>query len=229
MPETIYLLAPVFAYCQVLAAFSVIVDGGAPKLKLIFKSVASASFIVGGALFMRYSTSEYSKYIMLSLVFGAAGDVLLALHVFFADKKKKLVLNAAGGLAFAAGHAIYMLMFFASARFNAAFLPLPAIFALVPLLAKKRIVSAFGKKAVLPLCAYSLILGLLIAAAASLLSSAPTAKNAVMLAAAVVFAVSDFLLVSRMLGVGKEKAMFHAAMITYYTAQWAFALSIALL
>ncbi|MDR3215799.1 MAG: lysoplasmalogenase [Clostridiaceae bacterium] len=237
----------------VLAGFSVLLGGVAAYFgkneshlpKLLVKTAASLLFCIAAlAAFLRSSTDSpvYAASIALALILGLTGDIFLAAEALCSDKKTSSVFLIFGGACFLTGHLFYIVIFFILAPiiplvFLLA-LVVPAMFlalALVPVIKTedgKRVPILGAGKLLIPFLIYALILGLLLSSALNAYLHLNSVAGSVVLAASVLFILSDTsLAINGFSSVNFKLKPYlnYPVFILYYIAQALFAISIALI
>ncbi len=84
------------------------------KLSFCYKMLASAVFVLNGAIAYGYSAgSPYAKTVVAGLVFGFVGDAFLAIDPFLNDRlrEKKAIFGVIGAAFFFVGHILYIIAF----------------------------------------------------------------------------------------------------------------------
>lgn len=236
-------------FSLLFAVWTAFLDGIEPRFKLVFKTLTSALFIAGGAVFFAaHGSGDGAGMILAALVLGGAGDVLLSLHSLVGRNKagaidtdtaqkelrqKKritLIFNALGGLCFVAGHALYIAVFVGRGEFQPSS-PLGMPFFLIPalILALKIQKKTGNHKIGFAIVVYALVLGVFVLSAFNLVLWEATAQNVLIFVSALLFAASDFLLAVFNFTDGKtsKRIIFYFIMVCYALAQWGFVYSIA--
>ena len=206
------------------------------------KILASGIFVCFGLYaYMNSDKGPYARLILIALVLGMMGDALLSLDPFFKGENKKrngIISFVIGAAVFLAGHIVYIVSFVKELKIRDAF-NLPAFLILLAVifvvaLAVKKIKDVKLGKAGIPILVYSLGLssmGALSICLAFFGFKGQFALQAVLVVAPLLFIVSDASLGMKI--ADKERfdtlKMRYVTLVTYYTAQMLFGLSIALM
>lgn len=195
---------------------------------MVCKFMASFGFI-GVAIAGNYVNGgadlEYFSLICFALMFGFCGDIFLGIKEIAPIFKKKLVVL--GTAFFLIGHIVYLIGFFkiGASTVSTIFLPLGVGVALIMIAVLK--VNADKKfKAILTV--YYALLVFKIGASATLVYKDASVTSILLLAASVLFIISDSCLgIIYFTPVKKKNGLVMAELSTYYPAQLMFALSVA--
>lgn len=204
------------------------------------KMLASSIFVLNGVIsFLSSEKGVYAKLILTALVLGMLGDAFLSVDAFFKEdenKKRNTVITVVvGAFVFLTGHIIYIIAFalelkarevFSLAMFLSAWLVL-----LFTAIGIKTALRVKMKKMALPMLVYAIVLSSMGAMSICLSLrgfSGNTPVQAVMIIAPMFFIISDSTLALKY----ADRERFGTlnirmvTLLTYYTAQMLFGLSI---
>ncbi|MFA5449381.1 MAG: lysoplasmalogenase [Clostridia bacterium] len=204
---------------------------GKHSCRLVAKLSASLMFFLVGLGALNY-TKEYSFYatlVLLALMFGMFGDVFLCINPL-AEGKNKLLFDSLGLATFLVGHLVFIVIFLSQTHFNFYLLPILLVMPAGLIVLNLIKVMNLGKLAPAYI-AYSVILGLMMISTINYYINMPSTKSLMALIAGILFSVSDCTIAYRKFG--KSSKAVHTVLIfivllTYYTAQVLFALTIAI-
>lgn len=216
-------MAALVAACLVLGVWYATFHGKPNRKKaLCVKSAASLMFVILAIVCLAVKSSSYGAVILFALIAGAIADVLLGMRFITAHYKQRFFL--AGAAVFALGHIGYIVAINLLGKVDLVYYILGAALGIalcgIPMLLKK---VHYGKLRI-PLFGYAIILGMMLMSAVSYAVSSGAGWQAV-LVAAVLFAISDFVLLL-MLFVKSDMPGSIVNLSTYYAAQSLFALTI---
>ena len=192
----------------------------------VLKGTASLIFVALGFLAMNFAGDKFSKLVFIGLICGAVGDVLLELRLVFPKIGSKIFL--VGILVFMAGHILYLcalipgcpaILWYLLGGAAVSALLLVWILSTVEAKLAFRIFGVFYISAVTLMTA--LALGNLIAA--------PVAEKLLFFAGAVLFLVSDVVLIFNTFGKEEKYSLRITNLICYYLGQLLIALSLGVL
>lgn len=194
------------------------------RAALLLKALSSLYFVLLGFFLMkRCPDPRYARYIFAGLLFGLGGDVLLNLcHLI---KENRLVFLA-GGTLFLTGHILYLLALLPAAG------SLLRVFLYTLLLFLPLVLFVYWRTAeetVLRILAliYLLAVTLMTASALSFFHEAPALYRArLIFPGALLFLLSDTLLVKNMLNQNRFRWMRIVLLVFYYLGQTLIALSL---
>lgn len=196
------------------------------KRALAVKTAASLCFVALGALACMSAGSRYGGTVLVALIIGAVADVVLGARFIFRAKKKTELFFLLGAGLFAAGHIAYIVAFDTAGAVRPllilAGVALGCAVLAGPLLLKK---VKYGRLKG-PVFGYGAVLGVMLVCAIGYLAGGGTCGTLV-LAAAVLFAISDMLLLF-MTVAQSNAAINYVNLATYYAAQILFAWSVLL-
>lgn len=193
---------------------------------LIFKSAASIVFVaLGAVMFSVTADALFGALVVAGLVFGAIGDVLLNLRKIIEKAARKIF--AAGIAAFMTGHLLYTAALISrgpSALIIAVPLAALSCAALTPFVLKR--IDVEGKLKTFGIVYMTVIL-FMTACAAGLLILQPFNWGHLLFAAgAVLFTLSDVILIFSLFGRKEHKTFRALNLSTYYAGQILIALSL---
>ncbi|MGI6668813.1 MAG: lysoplasmalogenase [Acetivibrionales bacterium] len=223
-----YLL--VFCGCVIQAAFIRYEYAEKPGAALVLKGLASAVFVLLGFSLLPVCTDPYfGRLVTTGLIFGAIGDVLLALKLLLDGKTAQNVFMA-GIAAFLAGHVLYIAALI-TRDIGALWVGVPVCavlsVALLPFFILRRIeveknIKNFG-------IVYVVMILLMTGAAAGLLAIQPFNPGYLLFAVgAVFFTLSDIVLIFALFGKKKHQSFRAINLSAYYAGQVLIALSLML-
>jgi uncharacterized membrane protein YhhN len=206
------------------------------------KMVASGIFVLHGLFWFLAvdSRREYAKFVMLALALGMVGDALLSFEPFLKGEHKKrntLIILVIGAGVFLAGHIMYIVAFIREFKALGTFKPAVFLIAwaviwIAALIAKKFSGVRLGKLAY-PMLVYSL--GLSAMGAQSICMAICSFPGDYLLKGVMLLAPTLFIVSDSSLGLKfADRERFgtlqvrYVTLITYYTAQMLFGLSIML-
>ena len=195
---------------------------------LILKGITGLCFVAAGALTASLCPNRgFALRVVTGLIFGLAGDELLALR--FLCLRKKDICFAAGGAFFAVGHVLYILAVFQC--------QIPLLQAAVPaggagfffslLYLRRRRMHAGSMQ--LPLLVYMLLLCVSLAVSWGAAAKQPSLHFFLFSAGTLLFLTSDNILFAFCFGERHTDGMYQAIHGTYYAAQLCFALSMGMM
>lgn len=226
--NVVYILIPLFVYSLLFSILAAHIGKYAAALKLAFKAAASLLFVAGGVIAALNSPGVYGGMILAALVLGALGDVFLSMYAIL--PRRAGIFNIVGGACFFAGHILYLVLFLGEAKLFWPLLAVAALFFAIALAFKKGISRAFGKKLLLPVALYALVLGLLLVSTLNLVLAKPGEAGVLRLFASLLFIGSDIALLTQNAAesIKLKRISAYAVMSLYYTAQWIFILTVCL-
>jgi uncharacterized membrane protein YhhN len=196
--------------------------------KLIFKSVASVSFVLVGVFSMLHTIfSTWQVLIIAGLVFGLMGDIFLAVTV--SDSKDKMIFDLFGVAAFVVGHICYILAFSVIApRFNLWLIFLIVAFPAAIVLMQALKVFKMNLRDNIIALGYSSLLGVMLAFAVNVTVCRGSSLCYVFLAVgAALFAASDVVRCLSMHSVRlKDNKYLSFSLLAYYAGQLLIALAL---
>ncbi|MDI9590459.1 MAG: lysoplasmalogenase [Acidobacteriota bacterium] len=214
--------------CLAIAAVFILVE----KMKRYvvadtIKGVASAFFVVLGVLgATRANDATFARMVVVGLVLGALADVLLNLRYVYEGRRGQIAFLA-GTLVFLAGHVCYIIACVPHCNL----LPLAAVVA-VPLTAALMwwILGQIEAGPVLKICGVLYIgaVVLLNCVALATLATSPNAHWLMFLVGAMLFLVSDVILILNNFGSKPRFLMRVANLMLYYAGQLLIALCLQL-
>lgn len=118
-----------FAIDMVFAAMYI--KFGHPKVtkkSYVYKLIAAGVFVLNGVIaYSFFNNSEFSKWVLVGLIFGCLGDIVIALEPFIKDDEKKKKRNTiavtCGGVIFFIGHIFYIVAFVKELSRTSSFIP----------------------------------------------------------------------------------------------------------
>ena len=219
---------PLCLACLVVAAAFIYVENTKRYLAAdVVKGAASALFVVVGALSaMNARDAPYARLIVIGLVIGAIADVLLNLRYVFQGENGQRVFLV-GILVFLAGHIVYLAAI--SPKCPALLVGIVAgvvlaaglLWWIFHRITAKPAFKAFG-------VVYIGAIAILNAVAATTMLAAPTAHSAIFLLGALLFLVSDVVLILNTFGSEFRFSYRVANLMLYYCGQLLIALSLQL-
>ena len=216
------------ALCLVVAGIFIVVERAGYYLAAdIIKGVASAIFVVVGVLgALQAGNTTYARIVVAGLTLGAVADVFLNLRYVLPDKKGQLVFLV-GILVFFLGHVVYVV---ALAPRCPAFIPCAVIGIVLGILliiwifsqiAAKLVFKIFGVFYLCTICVMNVV-------AIGVLLGAPSTDAAFFVGGAILFLVSDILLILNTFGAEQKFSRRVANLMLYYLGQLMIALSLQL-
>ncbi len=225
----VYLIALLLLGCATEAAFIVQEHKQHLLAALLLKAAASLFFVFAGFVaFSMTAIPAFGRMIVLGLMLGAIGDVCLNLRFLLAGRAKEIFLFGIG--AFLLGHIAYLIALIGldpKALLYA--LPLAAIVSYVMIrfvLARVEVSGAIKTFGIVYLCVVFLMVCVSFALPA--LGTA-TLGRTIFAAGALLFAVSDVLLVLNQFGKKAYPALRPLNLALYYASQVCICLTIALM
>lgn len=184
---------------------------------LAVKAIASSCFVGAGICWYRSCPDPVlARNVLTGLILGAIADVVLNLRFVFNHSWKKAFF--AGAIVFLAGHLFYIAALFPHC-------PNPALCILAGLLASMCVVYIFNRSArfkksykILGVCYITAIFTMAVMAFA-VLYSGPTPHSAAFAAGALMFLVSDMLLISHTFKIISGQTVRVIYILLYYIAQ----------
>ncbi|HQC55212.1 MAG TPA: lysoplasmalogenase [Clostridia bacterium] len=200
-----------------------------PMLRTSFKTLGSSLFIATAllAFFSRGEFNSYFLFVVIALFAGMLGDIFLSQDGLVKEQYKPYFI-AIGATCFAVGHVLFSIIFIYVAKsfnFWLLFIPLIvlALFIAVTIVFKFKL----GKLRI-PSYAYALFLSVMLIAGINMfITNTSSVFSILALVAAILFVISDTIMGFKKF-TDNEHNPFHvySILITYYTAQNLFALSI---
>lgn len=210
----------------VLAGYFIIlvVRGTSDARQTLLKGMASASFVGVGIVFCCYYPMGGVSIAMLlcGLVFGMAGDILLALKGVYKSKENTFLL--VGLLSFLVGHIFYIALFVSFSSFNFWIFLFAPLLTVALMLIAKLLKCKFGVMYA-PVVIYCLVISGMLFCAINCLIAGANVFTIVMLVAAVLFFLSDVVLCFIYFNIKTPKACVPLNLSLYYSAQILLALA----
>ena len=193
----------------------------------VLKGLAAAFFVALGAVQFFRNETFFGLLVVLGLALGMAGDILLALKECLDENKGKKVF-ALGILAFMVGHYLYIAsLFYAnSSILNSALIicMILSFSAIPPLL--KRITAPSKGLYIFGISYLVIVVGMFSSSLANLIFQEISAWKILFCTGALLFLISDFVLVYNTFGPKKTKTLRVINLLTYYAGQVIIALTI---
>ncbi len=193
---------------------------------VVFKGLASLFFVILGIIGYTANPTHFGRLILIGLVLGMVGDIFLNLRNLY-EGGKSLKVFAVGILAFLGGHFLYI----AALIGENSKIVLPALIAAavisllsIPPLMKRITAPNMGMK----LFGYVylvIVIAMFSCAGALLLMGGPTAVNILFAVGALLFMVSDFIMIYYSFG-RKIKPLRAVNLLSYYVGQLLIAICI---
>lgn len=190
------------------------------------KTISSLCFVCFGALAYGYSASSMYPMMMVGLGFGMLGDVLLDLSSCYPEKKQLFFLS--GLTSFLLGHIAYATCFMNHMHWMIEIVVcLVLSFAMILLLQH---LGCVFKEMTLPVYAYCVVIIFMVLQSGKCVYYAPSMYAYVIFLAALLFALSDFVL-SFLLFQDRyhRSSLIWLNLTSYYAAQWLLATSMYLI
>lgn len=214
-----------FLLCLLFATFYIIL--GREKttpLALSAKGFASLCFFALGLLnYLVSPPSLFSTLMVLGLAFGAVADIVFgARHL---SHKYQMLCFCAGVGLFAVGHVFYILAFHTLGNISPLWYAVAVVFGtLVYALPRRYLGAHYGRLNIIVLC-YAVVISLMLFCAIAVAIPAPIGYRGLLVCAALLFSVSDFILL-HMTFIKSAFVLNVANLSTYYLAQLMFAMAI---
>lgn len=200
-----------------------------PMARTSFKTLGSALFIATAILsfFSRGFFNSYFLLVLIALFAGMLGDIFLTLDQIVLAKFKPYFI-AIGATCFAVGHVLFSVIFiYVAGTFNYWLLFIPvaftALFVLITIIFKFKL----GKLRI-PMYAYALFLSVMLIAGVNMfIINTSSVFSILALVAAILFVISDTIMGFKKFTDNEQNPLHvYSILVTYYTAQNLFALSI---
>lgn len=193
---------------------------------VILKGLASLTFLVLGVLGSRMcSDAKFAKLVVIGLALGCIADVLLNLRFVF--KKKGQAVFLVGILVFLSGHVLYLAALIPQSEHLAACLAAGVVLTALVLIWIFRQITAKKAFKIFGVFYIGAIMLMTCVAVGSLIA-APSAHAAVFAAGAVLFLVSDVVLILNTFGGESRFSLRITNLSLYYVGQLLIALSLQL-
>lgn len=216
------------ALCLIVAGIFIIVEKAEFYLAAdIIKGVASAIFVVVGVLgALQAGDVGYARVVVAGLTLGAVADVFLNLRYVFPDKKGQLVFLV-GIFVFFLGHVVYVIALAPRCPFLIPCIVIGIVLGILLIvwifaqITAKFVFKAFGVFYICTIAVMNVV-------AIGVLFSTPTADAAFFVGGAILFLLSDILLILNTFGGEPKFSRRVANLMLYYVAQLLIALSLQL-
>lgn len=216
------------AVCLVVAGIFIVVEKAEYYLAAdIVKGVASAIFVIVGFLgALQAGDTAYARIVLAGLTLGAIADVFLNLRYVFPDKKGQLVFLV-GILVFFLGHVVYVI---ALAPRCQSLIPCIVIGIVIGILLIIWIFAQITAKLVFKIFGvfYLCTIAVMNVVAIGVLLGTPTTDAAFFVGGAILFLLSDILLILNTFGDEQKFSRRVANLMLYYLGQLMIALSLQL-
>ena len=187
----------------------------------LFISVAFASFMVNSG----QGVSTFAMLIMMGLICGLIGDILLDLKIMY--KKSSSLYQHGGMVAFLAGHLFYLSALIIYFGFNWIPVVIALVLAIIIACVSKFILKFNFAEHTIDTYAYSFILSYMMTQASyAAITQGFTACTVLLAMGAILFLLSDLVLVMTYYDDKDSKPFIAVNHILYYAAQFSIALSI---
>ncbi len=211
-------IAIAFLYAVVPASF------GAWNILLI-KICASSCFVIVGGLNCYYNFSLFGCLMFVGLLFGMIADFVFGARNVY--PKQKVLFFSLGATIFAVGHICYTFAFHTLDEIKFYWYIVAVIIAYLFYFAPKKFLNAHYGRLSSMIFSYSLIISFALFSAIAILISKPYELGRVLIMlAAVLFAISDFLLVLLSFTKKRNKNISFIHTMTYFIAQMLYAMAI---
>ncbi len=197
------------------------------KKAVWLKGLASAFFVILGAYCFAKNPSSAGKLIVIGLALGMIGDVLLNLR-YLVSKSASNKVFALGILAFLSGHILYIVALFGRGANPLTALILTAVISVlgIPPLMKRITAPSKGLK-IFGYVYLVIVIAMFSAAASLLIRNGSSPFNIVFVVGALLFMVSDFIMIYYSFG-KKIHPLRAINLSTYYLGQLLIALCVLL-
>ena len=200
---------------------------GAYRKAFWLKGAAGLCFIAAGILAaVICPDSVTASWILAGLIFGLAGDQLLALRFVFPQKNRGFF--AAGGSCFAIGHILYFFALLHNGHIRPAAAIPAAVVGLAACALYARIRKTDGGPMKPLLMGYLALLSIVNACAWSAAAGSVSQSSLIFAAGTLLFLISDNILFAYCFGPRATPGMYRAVHGTYYAAQLCIAAAIGL-
>lgn len=185
---------------------------------LIFKSLASFCFLMCALVWMTYGQDvQYMHAMFVGLLFGAIGDVFLALPDCYPKQKDRYFII--GLLSFLIGHLIYAGTFYQTSGIQTWIVVLISIIGGCSMICLLRKIGVNFDRMMIPCMLYAIIILFMEGQAVSHLLQGITAFRVVLNIGTLSFVLSDLVLVFILFGNRHTRNMIRCNLSLYYFAQ----------